>query len=99
MRKATYLPRHRAIYFILAFVLLYAQTAALLHAQQHSFHKPSALCAIYTAMERSVADVFPNNFLANYSVSYFLVETLQSFQAKVLCHQSCVFHIRAPPVS
>jgi len=98
MKKLSYQPDSHTAYWILAFVLLYAQTAALLHTHQHDFHVTSSQCVIYMSMERNIAnitDIQPTKL----NVKYFLIDVFQPINFATTLQTSTTSSIRAPPVS
>jgi len=98
MKKLSYQPDSHTAYWILAFVLLYAQTAALLHTHQHDFHVASSQCVIYMAMERNIADITDIQ-PTNLNVSYFLIDVFQPINSVTALPISTTSSIRAPPLS
>jgi len=98
MKKLSFQPDSHTAYWLLAFVLLYAQTAALFHTHQHDLHVASSQCVIYMAMERNIADITDIQ-PANLNVNYFLIDVFQPIDSATALQTSITSSIRAPPVS
>jgi len=98
MKRISFRPDFHPAYWLLAFVLLFAQTAALIHSHQHDFHVASSQCVIYLSMERNIADITDIQAV-NISVNYFLIDVFHTPDTKTTPQTSTPTRIRAPPVA
>jgi len=83
--------------FLLAGILLFAQTAIIFHYVQHPFHADSAICEIYSVAQNDSENGLPST---NALVKFLGRETVHSIAlyAVLKAFPSLGFSIRAPPV-
>ncbi|MGF1645061.1 MAG: hypothetical protein ACFCUJ_15595 [Thiotrichales bacterium] len=82
-------------HWIVLLLFVFAQTAALLHAEVHEFHEHDASCAVYAVVEHQTPQVVPP--IALPSPGYRHLTVTVPMPAWVSFSRARIYWARAPP--